>query len=147
MASKGDGVLYRHDYGNTFNGNRVPAIFTTPFFDLGDPSIRKNLHRVKTYIRPEGKADISLRVQNSGYGNELPHNPVRYPLGDLRIPAVYGEAEYDTGVTYGARIIDTKVINTYGSGFSFSFTYYSSDTGSPYNIQGFDLDFKASGKV
>ncbi len=149
MASRSDGILYQHDTGPTFNGTRIMAAYRSPYFDIGDPSIRKNIHRVRTYIKPEGKAEVSLGLRFSGYGNENTQYPATYALGELRTPASYGLAEYNNlDHVYGAKIIDTKVVNTEGSGFTISVLYKSDeDTDYPYNIQGYDLDFIASGKV
>lgn len=147
MDSGADGILYQHDTGNTFNGSKIRGSYQSPYFDLGDPSIRKNVHRVRTYIKPEGDADVFMQLRYTGYGNDIPKDPSRYELGELRTPAIYGEAEYGGLFTYGSRIIDNKVNNTEGSGFTISVQYFNSSTDAPYNIQGFDLDFIASGKV
>ncbi len=147
MSTEDDGVLYQHDTGASFNGFNITAIFKTPYADMGDPSIRKNIHRVRTYIKPEGDASVSLVLNYTGYGSSFIHNPAKYSLGELRTPAVYGSASYGTNYTYGARVIDNTVINTEGSGFTYSMTYSSTGLDDQYNIQGYDLDFIASGKV
>lgn len=148
MAVGTDGVLYQHDVGNDFDGETIKATYQTPFADLGDPSIRKNIHRVRTYIKPTGPADIKLSLKYSGFGNELSHDPAVYSLGDLRTPAIYGEAVYgDPLYKYDSRVIETKTINTEGSGFLVSLIYMSTGSDPQYNIQGYDLDLKASGKV
>ncbi|MEI2420552.1 hypothetical protein V6O07_09785, partial [Arthrospira platensis SPKY2] len=83
----------------------------------------------------------------SGYNNDIPFRPMSFPLGRIRRPSVYGQAKYNQDFTYGSRVLNTKITNTYGSGHTISLRYTSSGTDDPYNIQGFDLDFKASGKV
>lgn len=139
--------LFQNNYGSSFNGNNIQAIMTTPYFDIGDPSIRKNIHRIKTYVKGEGTAEINLDLIFSGYTNETPSRPFSYPLGRIRRPSQYAYAEYNKDYTYGSRVINTKIVNTYGSGHTISLRYTSSGKDDPYNIQGFDLDFKASGKV
>lgn len=148
MATKNDGVLYQHDTEKTFDGTAIIANFTTHFFDVGDPSLRKNVHRIRTYAKPTGPAVVDLDITYSGYAENDLNNPAPYILTEFNTPAVYGEAQYDQGFIYDAGVTTNFVTNTEGSGFTIAISYTSDDVlDSPYTIQGFDLDLIVAGKV
>lgn len=148
MATKDNGILYQHDVTNLFDGDQIVASYQTPFFDLGDPSIRKNLHSVRSYIKAEGAVDIRFYVKYTEKSNELPHQPVSYSIDDLTAASSYGVALYNDVYVYNSPIINDKVVNIEGSGFTMAFSYYSTSTDNePYVIHGFNVNFTASGKV
>jgi len=148
MASKNDGVLYQHDVGDSFNGDPINANFMSHPFDIGDPSLRKNIHRVRTYVKPSGPANVEFSLEYSGYTDEDEDDPAPYILSEFNIPAIYGEATYDTGFRYDSRVVNIQVLNTEGSGFTVAVNYSSnSSLDRPYTIQGFDLDLIVAGKV
>lgn len=146
----GTGKLYRHNYGNLFDEEVIRHSFLTPYFDFGDASIRKNLHRVTTFVDSEGLNDVYLQLSYTDYNDEMGYRPEPYPLGEFRKPSMYGDPSSRYGnpdTRYGSNIVRSKKVNVEGSGFTIAFRYYSGSPGSSYNIQGFDIDFKPAGKV
>ena len=148
MSTKDDGVLYQHNVGSMFDTDPIIASYQTPFFDLGDPSIRKNLHSIRMYLKTEGAASINFNVKYTGKNNELVHQPTSYSITDFSGNSAYGEAVYNSSFVYDAPEINDRVQFIEGSGFTISFSFFSSGASDdPFNIQGFNLDFIASGKV
>lgn len=148
MSTKDNGILYQHNVGSTFDTDAIVAVYGTPFFDMGDPSIRKNLHSVRAYIQTEGDAMLNFNVKYTGKNNELLHQPTSYSITDFAGNSVYGEATYNGSYVYNAPEINDRVNFLEGSGFTVALSYFSSNlTDDPYNIQGFNLNFIASGKV
>lgn len=148
MATKDDGILYQHNTGFDFDGDKIIESFKTPFFDIGDPSVRKNVHRIRTYLETEGSVQIRFRINYTERGNELAHQPTFYEMSDFSGGTVYGEALYNMGYVYNSPEVSNRTEYVQGSGFTISVSYFSGTMSNvPYNIQGFDLDFIASGKV
>jgi hypothetical protein len=148
MSTKDDGILYQHNVGSTFDSDPIISTYSTPFFDMGDPSIRKNMHSVRAYIKTEGSALINFNVKYTGKNNELAHQPLSYSITDFAGNSAYGEATYNGSFVYNAPEINDRVNFIEGSGFTVALSYFSSAmTDDPFNIQGFNLNFIASGKV
>jgi len=148
MATKDDGILYQHDVGSTYNGDPIIATYSTPFFDIGDPSTRKNIHSMRVYVETEGDSTINFNIKFTGKNNELVHQPTSYMIEDFTANSAYGEATYGTQFVYNAPEINSRVTYVEGSGFTTAFSFFSGGiTDSPFNLQGFDVNFIASGKV
>ena len=140
------GQLFFQDNGNTFDSTDIVSSFQTPYFHLGDSGIRKNIHDLILYLKPEGP--LTLRVQlNFDYEDDtVTHNPLEYVLTAIDAPAVYGGGVYGTDI-YGARILPTEKVGQQGSGFAMSYKFLTTGTAAPFTIQGFNLDFMPSGRI
>jgi hypothetical protein len=148
MSTKDDGKLYQHNAGSAFGIDPIIATYSTPFFDMGDPSIRKNLHSVRAYIKSEGAASINFNIKYTEKNNELAHQPLSYNITDFAGNSAYGEATYNGSFIYNAPEINDRVNFVEGSGFTVTLSYFSGlMADEPFNIQGFNLNFIASGKV
>jgi hypothetical protein len=142
-----DGLLYRHNVGNTFKGAPIKALYQTPLFHLGDGSLRKNIHRVRTYVSSENMSRVFFDINYRGYQNDNELSPAAYDLGFIVAASNYGEDEYSDAI-YAASDNVSTVVNTEGSGFTMWFRYSSNSVSdSSYTIQGFEVDFKVSGKT
>lgn len=148
MSTKDDGILYQHDTSISFDGDKISAFYSTPFFDLGDPSVRKNVHSIRNYVKAEGDALINFNIRYTGKNNEILHQAAPQIISDFSFDSTYGTAIYNAGFVYNSPAINSFYDHMQGSGFTMSLIYYSNSAmDNPYNLQGFDLNFIVSGKV
>lgn len=139
-----DGKVFRQEQGSSFNGSNILAIYSTPYLDLGDPTVRKTMRKIHLFTLPEG--DVSIRTAlDYDWGLSGRINPSTYFSESLNSGAIYGEAVYGTG-EYGGSSVPIMVSNVQGSGFSNRLTISTDDTNSPYTIQGIIYEFSVDGK-
>ena len=88
-----DGVVYRQEVGNSFNGSPIVAVYQTPYYDFGDTEVRKVMRTVNTFIRAEGPFSMNMAVS--------------YDWDDPTIakPSAYNQESYGAPVKYGNRNI------------------------------------------
>jgi len=139
-----NGKVYRQESGNSFDGKNIRAVYTTPYLDFGDVFIRKTIHKIMAFIRPEDETSINVTLQFDWDDRDV-INPDTYLLEQSITGSVYGEAVYGTS-TYAVRSAPVLVKNVEGSGFSVRITYSSNDMNAPYSIQGTVFEFKANGR-
>lgn len=141
-----DGVVYRQESGNSFAGDVVPAIYTTPFLDFGDAGVRKTFRKVTLFTRPEGNMTLSIGI-NYDWEDPFVLNPTPYAVENLGQGnfSYYGQATYGSS-TYSQIKNPIFEQNIQGSGFSMSVTYSSNDDNAPYTIQGAIYDFDIDGR-
>jgi hypothetical protein len=143
-----DGSLFRQELGNTFAGDPIPAIFSTPYLDFGETEIRKVLHRMNVFVRPEGPVNMFLSLRYD-WGDADTASPASYLQETLGGPTVYG----GRGITYGGPIStyggSTKpvlVSDIQGSCFSARATFVVTEESQPFSIQGIVFEFAAAGR-
>ncbi len=135
------GKVYRQESGTSFNGENIVSIYQTPWLDMGDTPIRKNPHKVWTFIRSEGDNDIKLSLSYNWSDTEV-LNPANYTLTYSGIAALYNTAEYDASAEYdgiGSPVLRTSVE---GSGYSVSLQYVTFDTNPSHHIQGYLIEYQ-----
>lgn len=143
------GKVYLHDVGSTFDGQEVKALYETPYFDFGDPGLRKNLRELVVYVLPEGSVDLLFDV-NYDYNNaNITHQPLPYPISRIRAASRYSQARYGEAqaYTYGDILIPIRLLHIQGSGMTSSFVFETSGQSDPFTIQGYDINFTASGRI
>lgn len=142
-----DGNVYRQEMGNSFNGEPILSIYTTPYLDFGETEIRKTFLKVNTHIRAEGPADIYFSViYNWNKSDTL--KPDSYDTSIQGAPTTYnGEAiTYNGTAKYNVNIAPYTEMPIQGSGFSIRLNYVSNGIFNPFSLQGFILEFKPEGK-
>jgi hypothetical protein len=143
-----DGNLYRQEVGNTFAGAPIPAIFSTPYLDFGDTEVRKVLHKINVFLRPEGPVDIGvlLRYDWGDSGTAVPNS---YESESDGAPIVYGGRNIrygGEGVLYGGSTRPIIIQDIQGSGFSVRATFVCSGVFAPFSIQGLIFEFAIAGR-
>jgi hypothetical protein len=139
-----DGKVYRQEQGNSFDGKRILAIYSTPYFDFGDVWTRKTTHAVNVFVRPEGSTDISLKSEFDWESTEV-FNPRNYILELNASGELYGVAVYGVSL-YATRPLPFIRHTMEGSGFSNKLTFFTNDTNSSYTIQSFVYEMKPNGR-
>lgn len=140
-----DGKLYRHEQGNSFNGESIIATLRGPYYDFGDTEVRKTPHKLHTHIRPEGAGTIYLQLAfdwgtlgvstPSDYETALTANNFNYNAAE----AIYNA----TGIVYGGANLPIITTDIQGSHYSVRPSFVSIGTDAPFTIQGFVFEFKA----
>jgi hypothetical protein len=139
-----DGVVYRQESGNSFNGSNITAIYSTPYLDYGDVFVRKTLHKANVFVFAEGNLQLNVALQYDWDRSDV-FNPSTYALADNLSGAIYGTAVYGTD-TYAVAPLPITFTNLEGSGFSQKFTFSTSDVSSPYSIQAVAVNFAVDGR-
>jgi len=135
-----NGKVHRQEQGSDFDTVDIFSLFQTPFYHMGDPELRKNFHKVSTYLRSEGNVDLSMSLVFD-YEDPYVTNPSGYDLTIRDTAAYYNEALFDGGAVFSGN--PSPVLKTYvaGSGTSASLKFVTNDTNPSHNIQGFVLLF------
>jgi|TARA_R100000149_G_scaffold27232_1_gene10505 hypothetical protein len=70
LFANDDGYIYKMESGNSFDGTDITASFSTPFFPISDPRIRKTIYRASIYTDPQGSVtlDFNLKYDLSAEG-------------------------------------------------------------------------------
>ncbi len=142
------GGIYFHNEGGDFDGREIPFLFQTPYFDMGDAAFRKNLHKIITYLKPEGETNFNIQVKYD-YESPQAYQPLPYNSGDIATPAVYRQARYNTNnVKFGSTRNPVVSTLTEGSGKTAALRIFPSGKhNDPFSIQGFDLYFITGGRI
>lgn len=141
------GYIWWHDEGKDLNGKYIYFLYETPYFTVEDPAVRKNLHKLITYLKVEGEVNFNISVKYD-YGLKDFYQPAPYPVGPLKAPAVYGLTKYQSGVTYGTEKFPIISTLTEGSGKTMSIRIFpSGEVCEPFSLQGFDLYYVLGGRI
>ncbi len=145
------GEVHLQESGGTFNGTAIFYMYQSPFTDLGDISVRKNMHKVAVLTRPEGNVEMGLELRYDYNGADV-HQPEVYPMEAVSLPAIFGDSLVTFGdplVLFGSRDVADVGLYTEGSGFTVSFRIISLGTINdyPFDIQSLQIDLTAGGKI
>jgi len=138
-GSVDDGFVFQQESGNSFNSANVEASIKFVDEDLGDPTIRKRYHRLHTFLRPEGVANIEVKlVLDRGIATIA--QPSAFFITQTGGKALWGSAIWDTDLWAGVDAeLDKK--DLVGSSFLFGVQYATDDTNPPYSIHGYVIEF------
>jgi hypothetical protein len=105
-----DGYVYELGTGSSFDGSIIEAVYESPYMPLGDPQIRKTMHRMTLYAEPSGLMDISLNVKydfNTGTNAGVIQPPTVVVSSEGDSVSIFGAtaSAFGTG-TYGG-VLDT----------------------------------------
>jgi len=138
-----NGIVYRQETGNSFNGSDIYAQYDTPYIHFGQANIRKTPHQILVFTRPEGAVVLnSALTYDWGLASKI--NPNTYVVQTQGNPAVYGLAIYDLA-TYDGVTVPTMLTNVQGSGFSLKISFSTSNQNAPYSIQGMVIKYEVNG--
>lgn len=140
-----NGTVYRQEVGNNFGGDPITAVYTMPYLDFGDTNIRKTLHKITAFIRPEGDTNVSARIQYDWENGDV-FNPDTYSLtvagGD---GGVYDVSLYDNA-TYADNTTPLTLKNVEGSGMSSRISFFTQGSGPSYSIQAVVFEYSINGR-
>ena len=143
-----NGKVYQQEKTNTFDGNDILAVYSTPFFDFGDTEVKKVMRKTNTFIRAEGPLTMNMAVAYdwedintavpASYTQESKGAPVRYKGKNINYAGaniIYGGTEKP--------IITTSI---QGSAYATQLTFVTLGDFDPYSIQGIVFEFSIAGR-
>ena len=135
-----DGYVYRMESGNSFDGDPIRAFYSTPFFSVSDPRLRKTFYKLTTYVDPQGSITGSVTPK---LDFDEPNLAQPQPIGITNTTGVasfYGLSTYGTGV-YGGKLKSTFTSQLVGSGFTFSLQYVFESTDPSFSLDAVTIEF------
>lgn len=145
------GDVNEMEKGHTFNGRTIPFLYQSPFVDMGDISLRKNIHKVFIMTKPEGEVQLGLELRYDYESSDV-HQPAIYPMEQISSPFIWGDPTTiwgDVTIKWGATDLPRRDIYTEGSGKVVSFRIKSLGLiqDYPFDIQSLQVDLTTGGKV
>ena len=139
-----NGKVYRQEQGNNFDGADILAVYQTPYLDFSDPFIRKSIHKVSVFIRPEDAVNLSMSIKFD-WGDREISVPNAYILESAITGDLYGTGVYGTAV-YASTPAPVINKNIEGSSFSNSLTFTSNDSNGSFSIQAILYEYAVNGR-
>ena len=138
-----DGYVYRMESGNSFDGSSIRAFYSTPFFSITDPRVRKTFYKLTTFVDPVGSITglISPKLDF-----DEPNTAQPFAIGittDTGIASFYGSSSYGVN-NYGGKLRYTFSNQLVGSGFTFSLQYYFEGTDPPFSLDAITIEFASN---
>ena len=122
--------IYEMDSGNTFDGTNITATYSTPYYHMNDPRVRKAFLNLETTVEPEGAVTITVDTL------------LNYSKSDvIQPPAVVVGT---TGTTYGDNTSPSYVTPLIGNGEVVSLKFTSNTNIPPYVIQSFTIEYSTN---
>ena len=141
-----ESAVFTHDVGNLFNVSPFTAVYRSPYFNLGDASVRKRCHSLTVYLEAEDTAVIQVFLRFDFESTRV-HQPAPFDLAPVVSASRFGSAIFGSA-TYGAIRFPLDSIFLEGSGKWVQFEFRDDDTSnSRYVIRGFDLNFTPAGRI
>jgi hypothetical protein len=140
-----DGKVFRQESGSSFDGENIRAVYTMPYLDFDDVFIRKSLHKITVFLRPENGTVLLSTALQFNWGLPDVFNPDSYSLENSVSGVVYGEGVY--GVSeYASAPTPVVISNVEGSGESMRVSFSSYDMSEPYSIQAVIFEYAINGR-
>jgi hypothetical protein len=122
--------IYEMDSGNTFDGTNITATYSTPYYHMNDPRVRKAFLNLETTVEPEGAVTLTVDTL------------LNYNKSDvIQPPAVVVGT---TGTTYGDNTSPSYVTTLIGNGDVVSLKFTSNTNIPPYVIQSFTIEYSTN---
>ena len=140
-----NGLIYKQESGNTFDGTNMTARFRTPDMIMGDIGISKVIHRIILDILRTGTTTINTTVIYDINSGLTPQPDVYTIIPQVTAVSLYGTAVYGTD-TYDT---DTFVLvrqSVEGSGFTVAIEFVENQGSAQFTIRGFQLEHKIGGR-
>ena len=137
-----DGYVYRMESGNSFDGENIIATFSTPFFSINDPRVRKTIYKLTTFIDTEGSVagTASLRFD---FDEPNTIQPQAVSIANTtQTAAFYGVSSYGSG-SYGGKLVTIFDNQVVGSGFTVSVQYTFEGIDPPFSLDAATFEFAA----
>jgi hypothetical protein len=129
LFSSEDGLVYRMESGNSFDGGDINAVFETPYMPINDPRVRFTAYKHSLYMKLYGALALTGQLKFD-YLQQTTQPPLFNITGGSG-SSVYGESLYGTAV-YSTTTSNTALNQVLGSGFVMALRYESNDTNAPY---------------
>jgi hypothetical protein len=139
-----NGKVYRQESGTSFDGTNILANYTTPYLDMGDIYLRKTIHKITVFIRPEAETLVTMNM-SFDWGDREILTPSPYLLEATSIGTTYGVGVYGTDI-YATTPPPYLIKNVEGSNFSVSLNFTSDDMTGSHSIQAIVFEYSVNGR-
>lgn len=138
-----DGNIFQQEMGNSFNGENITSIYSTPFLTFGDAKIRKEARTVSVYYRLEGSIEMNINLKFDWNGNSGVLNPGGFTQSNVSETSEYGDgSQYGDGSIYGTIVLNPLLeTSIHGSFHSIQIQFTTSDMNPSHSILGFVLEY------
>jgi len=135
-----DGYVYRMESGSSFDGEMIRAFYSTPFFSITDPRLRKTFYKLTTYLDPRGSVTGAVTPKlDFDEVNIAQPQPISL-TNNIGIASFYGSSTYGTS-TFGGKLKYAFNSQLVGSGFTFSLQYVFEGTDPPFSLDAITIEF------
>jgi hypothetical protein len=133
------GYVYRMDFGNSFDGAAISAVFETPYMPINDPRIRKTIYKHTLYLKTQGQFGftVNLRFDYNASGTVQPPG---FTLASSTGTGVWGQSTWGAFL-YSKAVSDTFTNQTVGSGFVVAIRYEDNSTNPPFTLDYVILEY------
>lgn len=142
LFANDSGYVYQMEDGYSFDGEKIQAIFATPFIPVQDPQLRKTFYKMTLYTDPEGSIDIKFNLRlDLDQINII--QPASINLTNIMISGgLYDSPSTTYGTTtYGGKFTNMFMTQVIGSGFNVSLEYTSNDTNPSFSLDAATLEY------
>jgi len=141
-----DGYVHLQDFGSTFDGTNINAIYRSPDLTMGDPGILKRMQRIIWNYDNESSVDSTFRIRYDFNSSEVPQ-PTPYGLTTGAAVAIYGNTAslYGTAV-YGSSGAPLVRQTVEGAGFTVAVRLDDNNGAAPISLKGYQLEFTPGGR-
>jgi len=140
-----DGYVYRMEQSNGFDGEDIIATFTTPYYPINDPEVRKTLYKAALYIDPDGSFNMDMTPLFDFNETDIIQPGTTEFNNTTQTVSFYGRSEYGTG-QYGGRLKFKFDTNLTGSGFVVGFQFNSESQDPPFSLDSLVLQYATYGR-
>lgn len=142
LFANADGYVYEMESGNSFDGAKIFATFSTPFVPITDPRIRKTFYKLFLYLDPQGSVKVSTNLKLDFDDADIIQPSTILFSNTANIVEFYGSPNSTYGVTiYGSKLKKVFQSQLIGSGFTASLQFVSDSTDPPFNLDAATIEF------
>jgi hypothetical protein len=136
------GLVYRMEFGASFAGEAINAIFETPYFPYTDPRIRKTVYKHTLYAKLGGAFNLQCNIRLDYKAPNTIQPNTFYLASTGGLADVYASTTAIYGVTtYGSNIHNTYTNPVIGSAFVMALRYQDNSTNPSFALDYAVLEF------
>lgn len=135
-----DGYVYRMESGNSFDGANIGAYYSTPYFVVNDPRLRKTFYKLTTYVDPEGSITGNVTPKLDFDQNNVVQPPEISISNTTTTVSFYGVSSYGSS-SYGGKLKYAFNNQLIGSGLTVSFQYFFDSTDPPFSLDAITIEY------
>jgi hypothetical protein len=133
------GYVYRMDFGNSFDGEPIRAVFETPYMPINDPRVRKTIYKHTLYLKTQGAFGFTVNLRFD-YNPSGTIQPPGFTLASETGVGIWGQSTWGQ-FTYSRAVSDTFINQTVGSGFVVAIKYEDNSTNPPFTLDYVILEY------